>query len=53
MFYRLIEINETLFYLEQCFPLNLGYACQLNEIYGGALSVRIVYFQSEHLLEVW
>jgi hypothetical protein len=33
LFYRLLEINYTLFYLEACAPLSFGYGCELRDIY--------------------
>lgn len=58
MFYRLLEINSTLFYVEECLPLTVGFGCQLIDIYDRVESPQLAvgpeglygfYIQNEQL----
>jgi hypothetical protein len=43
-FYRVLQMNDTLFYLEICTLMKVGFACQLQEIIEEVLTLRLLVF---------
>lgn len=43
-FYRVLQINETVFYIELCMLVKAGFACQLQEIMDNVLGFRLLTF---------
>lgn len=45
-FYRVLQINDTIYYLELCTLVKMGYACELYEIVDDVVNLRLLIFDS-------